>query len=103
MRRAEAAAILNFRAVLHGIIHIDRAFSDGNEAGARDALALIRREITPEYLANLEVIAAQAEATEAGHRTQSTLAAIFAGRAEPNPHASNDHLPAPSEPAPSIA
>lgn len=104
MRRAEAAAILNFRAVLHGIVHIDNAFSNGNEAGARDALALIRRAITPEYLASIEAIIAQAETTQAFHRTQSTLARFFPGR--PQPHsdaAANDHAAPPDQPAPVIA
>ena len=103
MRRAEAAAILNFRAVLNGIVHIERAFSDGNEAGAREALSLIRREITAEYLAALEVIAAQAKAAEAFHRTQTTLSRFFVRGSEPHPDAVNDHRSAPSEPAPVIA
>jgi hypothetical protein len=95
----EVAALTNLRAVCGWIGHIERAFANGNEAGAREALSQLAAEVVPA----LPRIAADLETAKAFDRTQSTLAAIFAGRAQPHPHASNDHLAAPSEPAPSIA
>ncbi len=95
----EVIALTNLRAVCACVVHIDRAFDTGNEAGARDALRQLASEVGPA----LPKIAADLETAQAFDFTQSTLARFFAGRAQPHPHPSNDHNATPTHPAPSLA
>lgn len=98
--RPECASAINLRALSHCVLHIQRAFANGNEVGARAALAKLAGEITP-ALPLLDDMVAKALAGEAFDRTQSTLAAFLVRQPGPDPHAVNDHhLAAPSEPEP---
>lgn len=96
----EVIVLTNLRAVCACVVHIDRAFDTGNEAGARDALRQLAAEVGPA----LPRITADLEAAKAFQRTQSTLAPFFVRQPGPQAHPANDeHSPAPSEPEPSIA
>jgi len=100
MRGDILISAINHAAVCNCIAHVQRAFLNRNEAGARAALDDIAALILPN-LASINAIAAEAKTTQAHDRTQSTLAAFFVGESRPDLHALNDHGSAPS--APSIA
>lgn len=96
----EVIALTNLRAVCACVVHIDRAFDTGNEAGARDALRQLAGEVGPA----LGRITADLEAAKAMDLTQHTLARFFARDAQPHPHAANDEqATTPTQPAPSLA
>jgi len=97
--RREVIHLLNLKAVVGCVAHIERAFANGNEAQAREALSQLAAQVVP----SLPQITADLEAAKAADRTQSTLAAIFDRKAEPKLHGANDHGALPPEPAPIIA
>lgn len=61
-----------------------------SEAGAALTLAI---SLGTESLPVVERAIVQAQATDAQHRTQRTLAAFFVAKSEPQLHAANDHRP----------
>ena len=97
--RADVIHLTNLKAVVGCVAHIERAFANGNEAGAREALSQLAAQIVP----SLPRIAADLETAKAADRTQSTLAAFFVRKAEPELNGANDHHAVPPEPAPIIA
>lgn len=103
MLPAEATAIFNARAAFACIGHIEKAFVDGNEAGAREALTNLATVVAPAIPVLDEILAAHVQTAEARDLTERTLARFFRPVPAEHAHAANDHSPAPSEPAPSIA
>ncbi len=103
MLPAERAAIFNARAAFACIGHIEKAFVDGNEAGAREALSQLAVVVTPAIPVLDAILAAHFETAQARDLTELTLSRFFPRVAEPQPDAANDHVSPPEQPTPSVA
>lgn len=103
MLAAERAAIFNARAAFACIGHIKKAFADGNEAGAREALNQLAVVVTPAIPVLDAILAAHAQTAQARDLTELTLSRFFPRVTEPHPDAANDHLSPPEQPSPSVA
>lgn len=101
MRREEVVAVMNARAAFACIGHIEEAFSNGNEAGAREALAHLAAVAVPAIPHLDAILAADLEAAEPGHLPQRPMRILCAiGVTQPHPHPANSHVATPTEPAP---
>ncbi|WP_271083483.1 hypothetical protein [Brevundimonas sp. NIBR11] len=103
MRRSEAAAIFNARAAFHCLVLIQEAFVDGNEVGAREALAHLAKIVAPS-IPLLDELLAQDQAAQALHLQKRPMRVICAiGMPQPHPDAANPHVSPPEQPNPSVA
>lgn len=104
MLRSEAAAIFNARAAFACIGHIEKAFVDGNEAGAREALSQLAIVVAPAIPVLDEILSAHRQTAQARDLTERTLARFFPR--VPAEHAdtpANDHANLTELPSPTIA
>lgn len=103
MRREVYAALVEASEVFGWLDTFQEMAKGGHASEATAALQMALR-LAGDCKLSIGAVVAQAQPADAFDRTQSTIAAVLRRQAEPHLNAANDeHSPAPSEPAPSIA